>query len=128
MRLCLLPLLLVLSADALAEACIVHSQSDTLDVKVCQQNRSIPEQLFRDGFCKPEMPGQKVEVSYADQCPSGAFGVCNNAQVSNIAYRQDIHYYGVATDARYLKPFCEGPSKGTWEGPSSSAGNSQGVQ
>ncbi|BCD85574.1 hypothetical protein PSm6_19810 [Pseudomonas solani] len=128
MRLCLLPLLLVLCADALAEACIVHSQSDQLDVKVCQQNRSIPPQLFRDGFCKPQMPGQKVEVSYADQCPSGAFGVCSNAQVSNIAYRQDIHYYGVVTDARYLKPFCEGQSKGTWESPSSSAGNSPDVQ
>lgn len=35
---------------ALAEACIVHSQAKNLDVKVCQQNRSIPAKLFREGF------------------------------------------------------------------------------
>lgn len=128
MRVFLLPLLLLASSQALAEACIVHIQSDRLDVKVCQANRSIPSQLFRDGFCKPEMPGQKVEVSYAEQCPEGAFGVCRNSQVSNIAYRQDLYYYGVASDARYLKPFCEGQGKGTWESPSSSAGNSQAVK
>ncbi|MCY1310435.1 hypothetical protein D9M70_606210 [compost metagenome] len=61
------------------------------------------------------MKGQKVEVSYVDNCPSGAFGVCRNAQVSNQPYRQDIHYYGVASDSRYLKPFCEVQSKGKWE-------------
>ncbi|MNW12733.1 hypothetical protein D3C71_2104990 [compost metagenome] len=50
-----------------------------------------------------------------DNCPTGAFGVCRNAKVSNQPYRQDIHYYGVASDARYLKPFCEAQSQGTWE-------------
>ena len=56
-----------------------------------------------------------VEVTYADACPSGAFGVCNNAQVPNSPYRQDIHYYGVASDARFLQPFCESQSKGQWQ-------------
>lgn len=115
MRAWLLPLLLLLSAEAMAEACIVHSQGDGLDVKLCQENRSIPRQLFRDGFCKPEMKGQNVEVSFVDNCPAGAFGVCRDAKVSNQLYRQDIHYYGVASDARYLKPFCEGQSQGKWE-------------
>ncbi|MOA31060.1 hypothetical protein D3C78_1521960 [compost metagenome] len=115
MRVWLLPLLLLLSVEVHAQACVVHSQGEGLEVKVCQENRSIPSQLFRDGFCKPEMKGQKVEVSYVDNCPSGAFGVCRNAQVSNQPYRQDIHYYGVASDSRYLKPFCEVQSKGKWE-------------
>jgi hypothetical protein len=90
---------------------------ERLDVKVCQQNRNIPEKLFNDGFCQPTLAGQKVEVQYVDQCPSGAFGVCSNAQVANMPYRQDIHYYGVATDAAYLKPYCEGQSQGSWLKP-----------
>ncbi|MHA5863101.1 hypothetical protein, partial [Stenotrophomonas maltophilia] len=60
---------------ALAEACIVHSQAKNLDVKVCQQNRSIPAKLFREGFCQPQLQGQKVEVAFAEECPTGAFGV-----------------------------------------------------
>jgi hypothetical protein len=103
--------------EALAQACVVHSQAERLDVKVCQQNRNIPEKLFADGFCQPTLPGQKVSVEYVDQCPGGAFGVCSNAQVANMPYRQDIHYYGVASDAAYLKPYCEAQSQGTWLTP-----------
>ncbi len=55
---------------ALAEACIVHSQAKNLDVKVCQQNRSIPAKLFREGFCQPQLQGQKVEVTFAEECPT----------------------------------------------------------
>ncbi|WP_347902820.1 NADH:ubiquinone oxidoreductase [Pseudomonas purpurea] len=118
MRLIWLPLLAVLgSGEALAEACVVHSQSERVDVKVCQQNRSIPDKLFRDGFCQPSLAGQKVDVQFVDQCPSGAFGVCSNAHVANMPYRQDFHYYGVATDAAYLKPFCETQSQGSWLKP-----------
>jgi hypothetical protein len=76
-----------------------------------------PEKLFSDGFCQPTLAGQKVEVQYVDQCPSGAFGVCSNAQVANMPYRQDIHYYGVASDMAYLKPYCEGQSQGKWLKP-----------
>lgn len=111
----LLPLLLCsLSGLAWGEACVVHSQAERLDVKVCQQNRSIPPTLFRTGFCKPELKGQKVDVSFVEQCPVGAFGVCRNARVGGTPYQQDIHYYGVANDATYLKPFCESQSKGVW--------------
>ncbi|WP_375740763.1 NADH:ubiquinone oxidoreductase [Pseudomonas boanensis] len=108
-------MLLALSSEVHAEACVVHTQAERLEVKLCQENRSIPPTLFREGFCQPQIQGQKVEVSFAPHCPSGAFGICRNAQVSNQPYRQDIHYYGVASDTRYLKPFCEGQSQGTWE-------------
>ncbi|ALI01404.1 NADH:ubiquinone oxidoreductase [Pseudomonas sp. FW306-02-F02-AA] len=118
MRLIGLSLLLAFaSSEALAQACVVHSQAERLDVKVCQQNRNIPGKMFHDGFCQPNLAGQKVDAAFLDQCPSGAFGVCSNAQVANMPYRQDIHYYGVATDAAYLKPYCEGQSQGTWLTP-----------
>lgn len=110
-------LLMLTSGEALAQACVVHSTAERLDVQVCQQNRNIPQKLFADGFCQPSLAGQKVDVKYVDQCPSGAFGVCSNAQVVNMPYRQDIHYYGVATDAAYLKPFCEAQSHGNWLKP-----------
>lgn len=111
----LLPLALCcLSGLAWGEACVVHSQAERLDVKVCQQNRSIPPNLFRTGFCQPQLKGQKVDVSFVEQCPTGAFGVCRNARVGGTPYQQDVHYYGVANDAAYLKPFCERQSKGVW--------------
>ncbi|WP_054056844.1 MULTISPECIES: hypothetical protein [Pseudomonas] len=105
------------SSQVLAQACVVHSQGERLDVKVCQENVNIPAKLFNDGFCQPSLAGQKVEVEYVEQCPGGSFGVCRNAQVANMPYRQNIHYYGVATDAAYLKPFCEGQSAGQWQVP-----------
>ncbi|SDJ05170.1 hypothetical protein SAMN05216588_1373 [Pseudomonas flavescens] len=111
----LLPLVLCcVSGLAWGDACVVHSQAERLDVKVCQQNRNIPPNLFRNGFCKPELKGQKTQVSFVEQCPSGAFGVCRGAKVLNTPYQQDIHYYGVAKDANYLKPFCERQSRGVW--------------
>lgn len=118
MRLTGLSLLLALnSGEVLAQACVVHSTAERLDVKVCQQNRNIPEKLFADGFCQPNLPGQKVDVQYVNECPAGAFGVCSNAQVANMPYRQDIHYYGVVTDQAYLKPYCEAQSQGNWLKP-----------
>lgn len=108
---------LLASAHVQAEACLVHSQAERLDVRVCQENISVPPKLFRDSFCQPQLPGQKVEVTYSEQCPTGAFGVCRNALVANMPYRENIHYYGVASDAAYLKPFCEGQSQGQWQTP-----------
>lgn len=114
MRVLLLPLLLVLSGQVWAEACVVHSQAERLAVKVCQQNRSIPTQLFRQGFCQPQLAGQKVVVDFVENCPMGAYGICRDARVANTPYRQDIHYYGVDSDARYLKPYCENQNRGVW--------------
>jgi hypothetical protein len=118
MRLMGLSLLLALcSGEVLAQACVVQSKSERVNVKVCEQNRNMPEKLFAEGFCQPNLPGQTVDVQYIDQCPAGAFGVCSNASVSNMPYRMDIHYYGKATDGAYLKPFCENHSQGTWLKP-----------
>jgi hypothetical protein len=110
-------LLAITSSTAWAQACLVHSQAERLDVKVCQENISIPPKMFHDSFCQPQLTGQKVETQYSEQCPAGAFGICSNAQVANMPYLENIHYYGVASDALYLKPFCEGQSKGKWLTP-----------
>lgn len=109
--------LLALSGQVLAEACVIRSQGQQLNVQLCQENRSIPSSLFRKGFCAPTLKDQKVEVSFAEQCPSGAFGECRGAKVEGTPYQQNIHYYGVASDARYLKPACEQQSKGEWIAP-----------
>lgn len=112
---CLTVLVLCLASSlAWGEACVIHSQAERLDVKVCQQNRSIPPNLFRSGFCQPQLKGQKVAVDFVEQCPMGSYGVCRNATVGGTPYQQDIHYYGVASDAVYLKAFCEKQSKGVW--------------
>ncbi|MEN1832362.1 NADH:ubiquinone oxidoreductase [Pseudomonas lijiangensis] len=112
-----LMLLAMTSGKVWAKACLVHSQAERLDVKVCQENLNIPKDLFRDGFCKPQLAGQKTEVTFSESCPAGAFGICSNAQVANMPYHENIHYYGIASDALYLKPFCEGQSKGKWLTP-----------
>ncbi|GGJ94571.1 NADH:ubiquinone oxidoreductase [Pseudomonas matsuisoli] len=116
MRIALLLIAMALSGQAMAEACIIRSQAERLDVKLCQQNRTIPPNLFRNGFCQPQLRGQKVSVEYVEMCPQGAFGVCRDAKIAGADYRQDIHYYGVATDATYLKPACERQSQGNWMG------------
>lgn len=117
MRLLLLSLSLALSGQVLADACTVHSQGERVEVRICQENRSIPARLFREGFCRPQLAGQKVEVRFSEHCPQGSFGICREAQVEGTPYRQDIHYYGVSSDARYLKPSCEERSGGRWVAP-----------
>ncbi|MCQ4322184.1 NADH:ubiquinone oxidoreductase [Stutzerimonas stutzeri] len=111
---CCLLLSLGIAGQAWGEGCVIHSQDERIEVKLCQQNRTIPAELFRSGFCQPQLKDQKVDVTFVEQCPTGAFGVCRNAQVSNMPYRQDIHYYGVASDARFLQPACEQTSDGEW--------------
>ena len=116
-----LPILLTLlcsagvAHQAMAEACVIRSHDDRVAVMLCQANGNIPTELFRSGFCQPELKGQQVEVEFVEQCPDGAFGICRDAQVSNMPYRQDIHYYGVASDARFLQPACEQNSQGRWQ-------------
>ena len=111
-----LPILLTLLCSAgvaqQAMACVIRSHDDRVAVTLCQANGNIPTELFRSGFCQPELKGQQVEVEFVEQCPDGAFGICRDAQVSNMPYRQDIHYYGVASDARFLQPACEQNSQG----------------
>lgn len=116
MRLLALCMLLA-TGQALAEACIVTSSGGGVEVKVCQENKSIPTELFRSGYCQPQLAGQEVEVQFVESCPTGAFGICRNAQASNLSYRQDIHYYGVASDGRFLAPACEQHEGARWEAP-----------
>lgn len=66
---CLLVMGSWLPATALAEACIIKAESDRMEIRLCQQNRSIPPNLFRTGFCKPQLAGQKTTVTFAAQCP-----------------------------------------------------------
>lgn len=108
---------LLASTQVWGEACVVHSQTERVSVEVCQYNRTIPPKLFKDGFCRPSLPGQQVKVQYLEQCPQGAYGICRGARVENMPYEQDIHYYGVASDTAYLKPFCEQHSQGRWDTP-----------
>ncbi len=107
-------LLLLLSQHIFAQACVIESADEKIKVKICQQNRNIPEQLFKSGFCQPQLKGQKTTVTFVEQCPIGAFGICRNSQSAGVPYQQDIHYYGIATDAQYLKPACERQNKGVW--------------
>lgn len=109
--------LTLLPGLALAEACVVRSQTERLDVQVCQQNLSIPASLFRGGFCQPQLQGQTVEVEFVEHCPQGAYGVCTGARVGGTPYQQDIHYYGVASDALYLQPACTSQYQGKWQKP-----------
>lgn len=115
MRLFWLFSLALLAGELRAEGCVIEGQAERVEVKLCQQNLNIPAELFRSGFCQPELAGQRVRVRFVESCPPGAFGVCRNARVSNLPYRQDIHYYGIATDAKYLRPACEGNSGGRWQ-------------
>ena len=116
-----LPILLTLlcsagvAQQAMAEACVIRSHDDRVAVTLCQANGNIPNELFRSGFCQPQLKDQQVDVEFVESCPSGAFGICRDAQVSNLPYRQDIHYYGVASDGRFLRPACEQNSGGHWE-------------
>lgn len=97
-------------------ACVITAHDEQMSVKLCQENRTIPEALFANGFCQPELPDQQVEITLAEQCPQGAYGVCRHAQVQGVAYQQDIYYYGEHdSDARFLQPACEQMNKGQWE-------------
>lgn len=113
-----LPLLLLCTiSETQGEACLIRSHSEQIDITLCQENLTIPDTLFRDGFCQPQLQGQTVTVEFVEHCPEGAFGICRQARSSGMPYQQDIHYYGVQKDALYLKPFCEQRSQGTWEAP-----------
>lgn len=114
MRAFILLILFTLPSLTWAKACVITSKSENLSVTLCQQNRNIPEQMFKDGFCQPQLKGQEVSVKHMDLCPKESYGVCRNAKVGGVAYTYDIHYYGVASDAVFLKAACETQHQGTW--------------
>lgn len=110
-------LLVGLATQALADACLIESNDDQLPIRMCQQNISIPQQLFRDSFCQPQIAERSFEVSFIDSCPEGAYGLCADAQSEGVAYRQAIHYYSDPADAPVLKAYCEQFSHGQWQTP-----------
>jgi len=109
--LCLLPRLL------LADACLIESTDDGVAIRMCQQNLSIPPQLFRDSFCQPQIHQREFRVDMLESCPDGAYGICQQASSEGVAYHQSIHYYSDPDDAPYLKVWCEQHSQGSWLEP-----------
>lgn len=105
------------STAAQAAACLIESNDDQLPIRMCQQNISIPAPLFEDSFCQPQIADRSFEVSYRDNCPEGAYGVCDNARSEGVAYRQAIHYYSDPDDQPVLQAYCEQFSDGQWVVP-----------
>ena len=113
-------LLMGLATQVLAEACLIESTDDQLPVRMCQQNINIPDTLFKDSFCQPHIPDREFNISFMESCPTGAYGICDNAQSEGVAYRQAIHYYSNPDDQPMLQGYCEQFSKGNWRSPDSS--------
>lgn len=114
LRALLIPILSGFALNAFAQACLIESSSEQLTIKLCQQNRTIPKHLFETGFCQPDLAGQTTEVTFLENCPSDYFGICQQATTAGTPYQQDIFYYGVASDSRFLQPACEQQNNGTW--------------
>lgn len=113
-RLFFFVLFLCSSSAVQAAACLIESNDDQLPIRMCQQNISIPAELFKDSFCQPEIAGRSFEVNYRESCPEGAYGICNNARSEGVAYRQAIHYYSDPDDQPVLQAYCEQFSEGEW--------------
>ena len=105
------------STGAQAAACLIESNDDQLPIRMCQQNISIPAQLFEDSFCQPRIVERSFEVSYMNSCPEGAYGICDNARSEGVAYRQAIHYYSDPDDQPVLQAYCQQFSDGQWLSP-----------
>src|SRR5690554_7691351 len=97
-RIMALLILLGISTRSLAAACLIESNDDQVPIRMCQQNISIPPQLFEDSFCQPQIAERSFDISFVEQCPEGAYGICDNAQSEGVAYRQAIHYYSEPGD------------------------------
>lgn len=106
--------LCLLSTLAMAEACLIESNDDQLPIRMCQQNLTIPAQLFSDSFCQPQIPDRSFQVQMLKQCPEGAYGICQGARSEGVAYQQSIHYYSDPDDAPVLQAYCEQISQGRW--------------
>lgn len=108
-------LLFLTSHQVLAAACLIESDDDELPIRLCQQNMTIPDNLFQDSFCQPQIPDRSFKVSQVERCPDGAYGVCAGAYTEGVGYQQSIFYYSDPDDAPYLKIYCEDVSRGEWQ-------------
>lgn len=114
LRLLTLAVLLSLATQTLADACLIESSDDQVAIRMCQQNISIPPQLFKGSFCQPQIAERSFEVSFMENCPAGAYGVCDDARSEGVGYRQAIHYYSDPADQPVLQAYCEKFSQGQW--------------
>lgn len=62
-------LLTLVSGEALAQACVVHSQAERLDVKVCQQNRNIRKNCSTTASASRPWPGRKSRFNTSTSAP-----------------------------------------------------------
>lgn len=109
--------LLGCSVAAHSAACLIESNDDQLPVRLCQQNISIPPSLFNDSFCQPQIPDRSFDITFVDQCPAGAYGICDDARSEGVAYRQAIYYYSEPADEPVLQAYCKQFSQGQWRRP-----------
>lgn len=109
--------LLLASTDIWAQACLIESTDDEVPIRLCQENLTIPKNLFSNNFCHPQIPDRTFSVSMVDACPEGAYGICAGSHTDGVGYQQSIHYYSDAGDAPVLKAYCEKLSQGVWQQP-----------
>ncbi len=105
---------LAMGGQVPGQACVIRSVDELPPILLCQQNVSIPSQLFVDAFCRPEIPDRTFAVQLQESCPGGAYGVCQGARTGGVAYEQSIHYYSDPDDAPVLSAYCEQISHGRW--------------
>lgn len=108
---------LLVSTNLWAQACLIESSDQKLPVRLCQQNMTIPKNLFSANFCHPQIPDRSFAISMVDACPEGAYGVCEGSRTNGVGYQQSIYYYSDADDAPVLKAYCEKVSQGEWRQP-----------
>ncbi|SDU33678.1 hypothetical protein [Halopseudomonas salegens] len=113
----LVPFFLLANNPAFAGACLIESDDDQLPIRLCQQNMTIPDNLFHDSFCQPQIPERSFSITEVESCPAGAYGVCVGARTEGVGYQQSIYYYSDADDAKYLQVYCEDVSDGEWQVP-----------
>lgn len=110
-------LLLCLTAEVQAAACLIESDDDQQPIRLCQENINIPQKLFTENFCRPNIPDRSFAISTVEACPDDAYGVCEGSRTEGVGYQQSIYYYSNATDAPVLKAYCEKISQGRWVEP-----------
>lgn len=113
----LVPVLLGVMAEVHATACLIESDDEQEPIRLCQQNMTIPENLFEESFCQPNIPERSFKIELIETCPAGAYGICEGSRTEGVGYQQSIYYYSNASDAPVLKAYCEQISHGKWIEP-----------
>ncbi|QIB50481.1 NADH:ubiquinone oxidoreductase [Pseudomonas sp. OIL-1] len=113
----LAPVLLGIIVEVHAGACLIESDDGHEPIRLCQENMTIPQDLFENSFCQPDIPERSFKIEMVDTCPTGAYGICEGSRTDGVGYQQSIYYYSNASDAPVLKAYCEKISRGRWVEP-----------